>query len=156
MFFLLFALWIILNGQWTAEIAVTGLVLSALIWLLCWRFMDFSPRRDLEALKRSAKLFRYVGWLVCEIFRSAMAVIRFIWSPGVEPEPQLVTFVPGTKTGWGQTILANSITLTPGTITVSIRKGRFLVHGLDNSLTEGIEGNEMEQRVIDVEGVVKE
>lgn len=149
---LLFALWIILNGHWTTEIAVTGAVLTVMIYLLCWKFMDYSPKREWRIFCRLPAVLGYVLWLIGEVFRAAWSVLKLIWTPGQECEPQLVSFTPDLKTGWGKTILANSITLTPGTITVGIRKGKYLVHALDRDFAEGIDNNEMLQRVQKLEG----
>ena len=56
------------------------------------------------------------------------------------------------KTEGGKVLLADSITLTPGTITVAIQGDRFLVHCLDEEFAEGLEGSDMEQRIQQLEG----
>ena len=142
MFFLLFALWILFNGQWTTEIAVTGLVITALLYLFICKFMDYSPKRDWEVVKRIPRLLAYVAYLVGEIFKSTWQTIVLIWSPKQIVEPEVTSFHTKLKTGWGKVILANSITLTPGTITVSLRDQELLVHCLDKSLSEGMEDSE--------------
>ena len=152
MFFLLFALWILFNGQWTTEIAVTGLVITALLYLFICKFMDYSPKRDWEAVKRIPRLFAYVVYLIGEIFKSTWQTIVLIWSPKQIVEPEVTSFHTKLKTGWGKVILANSITLTPGTITVDVRDDLFLVHCIDKSFGEGLEGSEMEANVAKVEG----
>ena len=150
MFFVLFAFWLILNGQWTAEIAVTGLVLSAALYLLIWKYMDYSPRREWECVRRLPRALCYLGYLVGEVFKSAWATIRLIWSPRLIAQPELVSFRTKLKTRSGKNILANSITMTPGTITVDIRKYKYLVHCLDESMAEGV-GADMEKRILRLE-----
>ncbi|MDO4483026.1 MAG: Na+/H+ antiporter subunit E [Clostridia bacterium] len=152
MFFVLFAVWILLNGQWTTEIAVTGAVLSGLLYLFMWKFMGYSPKRDWQFARRIPGFFRYLVYLVGEITRSAGATIRLIWAFDREIEPQLVSFKTKLKTDMGKTVLANSITLTPGTITVDVHEDLFLVHALDTEFSEGIEDSEMQQRIMAVEG----
>ena len=68
-----------------------------------------------------------------------MAVLKIIISPELQPEPAIVYFDTDFKTGIAKVFLANSITLTPGTITVSVEENRFCVHCLDKELAEGLE-----------------
>ncbi len=151
MFFILFAFWIILNGQWTGEIAIVGLVLSALLYLLMWKFMNFSPKREWEVVKRLPRLVAYFFYLVKEIFKAAWGTIKFIWSPSQEVDPEVTSFHTKLKSGWGKVALANSITLTPGTITVDIRDDVMLVHCIDHSFGEGLEDSDMEKRILKIE-----
>lgn len=151
MFFILFAFWVILNGQWTAEIAVVGLVLSALLYLLMWKFMDYSPRREWEVFKRLPRIVAYCCYLVGEIFKAAWSTIRFIWSPGEMVEPEVVSFRTRLKSGWAKVVLANSITLTPGTITVDVRDDLFLVHCVDKSFDVDLADSGMERRIARIE-----
>ena len=82
---------------------------------------------------------------------SAVQTLRFVWSAKEEVEPQLVSFHTKVKTEAGRVILANSITMTPGTITVDVRDDLFLVHCLDNSFADGIDDSEMQKRVCHLE-----
>ena len=152
MFFLLFGFWILLNGKWTAEIAIVGAVLSALIYAFMCAFMDCSPSKEWRLIRRAPKLAGYVCFMIAEIFRSAFTVMRFIWTPRDVIEPQLVSFDSKLKTDSARVLLADSITLTPGTVTVTMRGGKFLVHAIDSSMAEGIDSNEMLRRVADLEG----
>ena len=136
MFFLLFALWILFNGQWTGEIAVTGVVLCGLIYLFIWKFMDYSPRKEWRLCKLLPKAIAYLGYLIKEICVSAVQTLRFVWSAKEEVEPQLVSFHTKVKTEAGRVILANSITMTPGTITVDVAEDEegnnyYYVHWID-------------------------
>ena len=151
MFFFLYALWLLLNGQWTTEIAVTGLVISVLLYLFICKFMDYSPKRDWEFFRRIPRLTAYIIYQIGEIFKSAWQTIVLIWSPKQIGEPDITSFRTKLKTGWGKVILANSITLTPGTITVDVRDDLMLVHCIDKSYGEGLEDSDMEHRVAHVE-----
>ena len=151
MFFVLFAFWIILNGQWTGEIAIVGLVLSALIYLLMWKFMNFSPKREWAVVKRLPRLIAYFFYLVGEIFTAAWGTIKFIWSPSEVVEPEVKSFRTRLKSGWAKVVLANSITLTPGTITVDVQDDVMLVHCIDRSFGEGLDDSEMEKRILRIE-----
>ena len=155
-FFILFALWLILNGAWTTEIAIVGAVLSGLIYLLIWKFMDYSPKKEWAYFKKIPRAFLYLLYLIREIFKSAWQTIHFIWTAKEEVEPQLRSFHTKLKTDMGRVLLANSITLTPGTITVDVRDDLFLVHCLDEEFAEGIEDSDMQRRVMAVEKSSKE
>ncbi|MBR6955248.1 MAG: Na+/H+ antiporter subunit E [Clostridia bacterium] len=147
MFFVLFAFWLLLNGRWTVEIGLTGLVLSGLIYLFIWRFMGYSPRREWALAKRLPGLVVCLFFLLGEILRSALATIRLIWSPRRVAQPRLTSFRTPLETRKGKVLLANSITLTPGTITVDVREDRFLVHCLDNAFEEGLSDSAMQRRI---------
>ena len=151
MFFLLFALWIVFNGTWTSEIAITGAVLCGLIYLFIWKFMDYSPKTEWRLLKRFPRALMYLGYLLTEICLAVRQTLHYIWSPKEEVEPQLVSFHTKVRTEAGKVVLANSITLTPGTITVDVRDDLFLVHCLDETYAEGIDDTEMERRVCRLE-----
>jgi len=152
MFFLLFAFWLILNGQWTSEIAVTGVVLCALLYLFICKFMDYSPKKEWACLRRLPRAVVYFFYLVGEIAKSALATIKLIWSPKEIIRPEVTTFRTKLRTDPGKVILANSITMTPGTITVDVRGDLFLVHCLDETFAEGLEDSEMEKRIMQIEG----
>ena len=152
MFFVFFGFWLLLNGRWTGEIAVVGLVLSALLYLFVWKFMDYSPRREWALFRRIPRIVGYLCYLVAEIFRSGIRTIRFIWSPREIVQPRLVSFRTRLRTDAGKVVLANSITMTPGTITIGVREDRVLVHCLDEDFSEGLEGSDMEARIMKLEG----
>ncbi|MBR6028978.1 MAG: Na+/H+ antiporter subunit E [Clostridia bacterium] len=152
MFILLFVFWLLLNGRFTVEVAVTGAVISLLIWLLSWRCMGLTPRKEWALFLRLWKWLGYLAFLAGQVILAGVQVIRLIWSPTLVAEPVLFTVRTRLKTRLGRVSLANSITLTPGTITVSLQDGRLLVHALDTDMAQGIEGGEMEKRLLAVEG----
>lgn len=152
MLLFLFAFWVVLNGAWTTEIAITGGVISLLLYLFIWKFMGYSPKRDWAFARRLPRGLMYAAFLIGEIFKSSWATIRFIWSPREEVAPEVASFRTKLKTGMGKVILANSITLTPGTITVDVQDDVFLVHCLDETFGQGLEGSEMEKRIAVLEG----
>jgi len=138
-YILFFLLWIIFNGQITLEIVIFGLVIAAaMYWFVC-KFMDFSPENDIAYVKKAPYLIQYFCCLVREIVVANFAAMRLVLSSKQEIEPCIVQFDTDLKTSASKVLLANSITLTPGTITVAIDGSRFTVHCLDKSLSEGME-----------------
>ena len=141
MFLLFFAVWMILNGKVTLEICLFGLGISAVLFAFICRYMDYSIRKE-RLLFRLIPLFLQYFWvLVKEIVKANVAVLKLIVSPELQPEPAIVYFDTDLKTGLAKVLLANSITLTPGTITVSVEDNRFCVHCLDRELAEGVENS---------------
>jgi len=138
MYFVFLALWIIFNGNFTLEILLFGLVIAAVMyWFLC-KYMDFSVRKDIVLCKKAVLLLRYLVILIVEIIKANVTAMKLLFSEKYEIEPVLVTFHTSLQTRMARVLLANSITLTPGTITVSLEGDEFQVHCLDKTLAEGL------------------
>ncbi|MBO5111794.1 MAG: Na+/H+ antiporter subunit E [Lachnospiraceae bacterium] len=138
MYLIFFLIWVIFNGQFTPEIAVFGLIIAGLMYAFICKFMGYKPRADIIMAKKFFYLIQYVFILVKEIVKANFAVIRMITSSRYELEPAVVRFKTDLKSAPARIMLANSITLTPGTITVSLTGDEYVVHCLDKSLAEGI------------------
>lgn len=154
MFLLFFFVWIVFNGKITAEIVWLGLVVAAFVfWFIC-KFMDFSIRKEKLVYKKLVSFGAYVCLLIKEIISANMTMFHMILTEREEMEPVIVTFHTNLKTEMARVILANSITLTPGTIAVAIKEDELVVHCLDKSLAEGIENSVFEQRLKELERMV--
>lgn len=141
MYIVLFLMWIIFNGNITLEIVLFGLVIAALMYAFLCKFMNYSIRKDLFLCKKSLRILQYVLVLVWEIVKANATVMHMILSPRFHNEPVLVKFKTDLKSSMTRAVLANSITLTPGTITVSLEGDEYTVHCLDKRLAEGIESS---------------
>lgn len=141
MLFLLFFVWIILNGKVTLEICILGILISFALYFFICRFMDYSWKKELLLFRLAPLFLQYFWVLVREIVKANMCVLRIITSPDQQPEPALVYFDTKLQTDLAKVILANSITLTPGTITVSVEESHFCIHCLDKELAEGMEAS---------------
>lgn len=133
------AVWLILNGRVTGEIILIGLALSALLFAFCCKFLGHSVKREGMLYRRALRMLHYTAVLVFEIVKANLDVMHMILTAKEQVEPCLVTVTIPLKTDWARVLLANSITLTPGTITVSLEGDRYTVHCLDRTLAEGIE-----------------
>jgi len=141
MYVLFFLVWVIFNGQLTLEIAVFGAVIAgAMYWFLC-RFLDYKPAYDLLLCKRAFLLIQYLITLVVEILKANVTVFKMIYSAEYELEPAIVHFKTDLRTPFARVLLANSITLTPGTITVALEGDEYTVHCLDKELAEDIDSS---------------
>jgi len=141
MYILLLLFWIILNGKITTEILVFGVVLSAAIfWFMC-KYLEYSPRYELCVARNTLWIIVYFFVLIIEIFKAAIAVYKRVYSRKIEIQPQMVFFDVDIESEFLRFVLANSITLTPGTITVDVDDNHFCVHALDYTLAEGVENS---------------
>ena len=139
MYLLYFCLWVIYNGAVTLEICLFGIVIAAAVFAFTCKFMDYSIQKELRLLRKVPLLVKYICVLVIEIVKANFAVIHMILSEKEEVEPALVSFHSDMKTSVGKAFLGNAITLTPGTITVSLEEQEYVVHCLDESLAEGMD-----------------
>lgn len=138
MFVLFFLIWVIFNGQLTAEIAAFGVVIAGVMyWFLC-KFLNYKLRYDLFLWRKAPLLIQYLFTLIWEILKANLTVFKMIYSAEYELEPALVCFKTDLRSTFARVLLANSITLTPGTITVTLTGNEYIVHCLDKELAEGI------------------
>ena len=139
MYILLYVLWLLFNGKLSWEVCILGIGIVAALALLLYVLFSYTPKKDLLFLQRIPLFFIYVFVLLFEIIKASLAVIRIILHPEKKIKPTLMTFDAGLKTRFGRYILANSITLTPGTITVNLNSDHFTVHCLDRGMMDGFE-----------------
>ncbi len=145
-FVVLFGFWLLLSGYFTVFLVSAGAATAvAAVW--------FSHRMgviDKEGHPHHLgwrALSSYWPWLVKEIIKSAWDVTWRILHPRLPISPTLVRFKPTQKTDLGLVIHANSITLTPGTISVQVGRDEFLVHALTAEGAASMAGSEMDRRV---------
>ena len=139
MLLLFFLVWIIFNGAITTEILIFGVVVAFLMFGFVCKFMDYSLRKEVLLIKRSGYFVLYLINLLIEIIKANVSVCHFVLYGTEQIEPVMVSFHTTLKSRLARVILANSITLTPGTITVSLHGEEVIVHCLDRSLAEGME-----------------
>ena len=141
MFLLLLGLWLIFAGSVTPGSLALGAVVSGLVTLFCTRFMGYDTKRFYTNLREIPDAARYVLVLLREMLREAFLVIGWIWGKR-EPAPTLVRFRSTLDNEALRVLVANSITLTPGTYTVKLEGQEYAVHALDDSFQPGIEYSE--------------
>lgn len=139
MLFLFFLAWIVFNGRLTLEIALFGIAVAGALFAFVCRFMDYSLQKELRFYRLLPAFVQYLYHLIREIILANLGVCRMILTRKEQMEPVIVHVHAKLKSETARVILANSITLTPGTITVSLTDDNLLVHCLDKSLAEGME-----------------
>ncbi len=143
MFLLLFLAWVIFNGKLTLEIALFGIGIAGIVYLFACKFMDFSIQKDIACIKKAGIFCWFVLALFIEIVKANLVTAKWILSTRYEVEPVLVTFTMHFKTDIARVLYANSITLTPGTITVKQEGNTYTVHALERSYTDDINGGKI-------------
>lgn len=140
MIVLLFILWIIFNGKITIEIAFVGLVVSLAVTVFSRQFFFQEKRGTRHIIKEDLLTVAYFGVLIVEILKANVAVLSVMLSKEIEIEPCFCYFKTDLKNPIHRILLANSITLTPGTITVELSEsGEYKVHCLDKSFAPGMD-----------------
>lgn len=147
---LLYLFWLVLSGMFTPFLLAAG-VGSVLGVFLLARRMDLIDHEGFPIHIGWRAFFVYWPWLGKEILNSAWDVSKRILDPRLPISPTLVEFAPTQRTDLGLVVHANSITLTPGTISVEVQPGRFLVHALTREGAAGLAGSEMDRRCTELE-----
>ena len=145
----LFALWLLLSGHYDPLLLSLGVVSCLLIVWIAAR-LDVI---DDEAVPLQIKLsyIGYLTWLGKEITKANIDVAKLILDPKLPITPVMVR-VPATQaTDVGKVIYANSITLTPGTVSVEVLDHEILVHAITREAADGLADGDMDRRVDEIE-----
>ena len=142
---LLFVFWLGLSGHFTPLLIGLGIASTLLAVHLAHR-MDILDHETHPALL-TLRLVRFWLFLAVEVVKANIDVIRRILRPGKSISPQLVTLPLPQKTDLARVIYANSITLTPGTVTLRLDKDTLLVHALSREAAEDLATGRMASAV---------
>jgi len=150
LFLFLFAFWLALSGHYTPRLIVIGAVSSLLCVAAAARMhVDDDEGHPIDLLPRA---LTYFPWLVWEICKSAWTVTWIILNPRLPISPTMLRVRARQKTPRGIGIYGNSITLTPGTLTVAADGDMLTVHALTADGADGLEEGTMDRRVLRFEG----
>lgn len=143
----LFILWLLLSGHYNVLLISLGLISSLLTVVLALR-MDVIDHES-HPLHLRRQLPRFLVFLSREIVLANLDVVRRILTPGKSFSPQLRQLPLPQKTAVGQVIYANSITLTPGTVTVQLGTDSILIHALSREAADDLQTGRMAQAIPD-------
>jgi len=134
--FILFSTWILLSGKFEVKFLLIGLFSSLVISFICMPFLTFrNPATDKEYFLfgiNYLKFIPYCLWLFVEIVKASISVTKQVFKRNLDYEPRVVSFSMPFENPLASVLLANSIILTPGTITIDVTdNGIFEVHALD-------------------------
>jgi multicomponent Na+:H+ antiporter subunit E len=142
----LFAFWLLLSGHYAPFLVSVGFLCALAVTLFARRMAMLDHEGHPLHLAPRALLV-YWPWLLKEIVKSGWAVSRLILHPRLPISPTLVSVRSTQKTDVGRVVFANSITLTPGTISLEVGHGEILVHALTRAGAQELAGGDMDRRV---------
>jgi len=146
----LFAVWLLLSGHYTPFIMLLGVVSCAVIVTITLR-MEVADQEG-HPIHLTWRALTYWPWLMVEIVKANIDVAKRIMLPSMAVTPTMIRVRASQKSDLGQVIYANSITLTPGTISVDVANGEILVHALSREGAESLLDGEMDRRVTRMAG----
>ncbi len=142
------SVWLLLSGHYTPLITGFGVV-SCLLSALIANRMDVNDKEG-QPIYLGPRILSYWGWLVGEIFKANVDVAKCVLFPKKYLRPSIFTVTASQKSDLGKVIYANSITLTPGTVTVDLDGDQVMVHALTEGSAEDVLGGDMDRRVTKV------
>lgn len=129
------ALWFLLSGYFAKAtlVAFGAFTIAVVVW-----FAERAEVIDREGVPTSVfpGIIPYMGWLTLEIGKANVAVAREVLKRDIKLAPKLFRVPADQRSDLTRTIFANSVTLTPGTVTVDVREDALLIHALDESLAD--------------------
>ena len=146
---MLMLFWIILNGRFDGDVLITGAAITVVFEVCLCLFGGWSIKAELRVYGLIPKGVCYLGALIKEIVIANLVTIKIIFRK--TEEPYIRTFQTPLKTKAACMVLANSITLTPGTVTVQLNDNVLTVHALTKELADGLDGSADEKRLIEME-----
>ena len=146
-FLIMFGFWILLSGKFDLFHLTLGILSSGLVTLLSTDILMLDSKKN-DRLAITFRFICYIPWLLYQIVLSTLHVTFLALHPKMldQIDPTIVTFKTNLKSNIAQVVLANSITLTPGTITIRIEDDVFYVHAISRKAAAGLPG-EMEERI---------
>jgi multicomponent Na+:H+ antiporter subunit E len=156
----LFALWMAFSGVFVAEFMIIGglsavgaIVVSEMLFHGSHEGKYASAPRSVKwYVESSLRFSAYLPWLAYQVVISNFHVAYLVLHPKLPIDPTLVEFDTSLVSERAQVMLAQSITLTPGTVTVDASDGKFLIHCLSRTTRQGIEDGVLQKRVAQVFG----
>ena len=146
LFVSIFVFWFILSGLIAPFMLLLGLVSTAFVVYIINK-MDLIDEEISFHNFNIMGLLLYLPWLLKEIIISNIKVCLYIIMPNKKINPQIIKVKSSQISELGHVLYANSITLTPGTVTIDVDGDTFTVHTLDDQFKESLESNEMDRKI---------
>ena len=153
-FCMLFAFWLLLSGRFQLKYIIIGAISAALVTYFTNNYFysvlkqgEFRVVRAGLIMTQLWRFLLYLPWLLLQIIIANVQVAYYVLHPRMPVDPGLLLFRSEMKKGMSRVTLANSITLTPGTITANLEDGKYTVHTLKRTLAGLLESGTMQTRV---------
>ncbi|HUU40513.1 MAG TPA: Na+/H+ antiporter subunit E, partial [Desulfatiglandales bacterium] len=145
-FLLLFGFWALLSEKFDAFHLTLGVICSFIIAYLGHDLLFANVRvGDIRVIVQ--RFIMYIPWLIYQIVMANFHVAYLALSPKMPIDPKVIKFKTKLESDISWVTLANSITLTPGTITMDIEEGEFMIHALSQKVADDLNTGEMEDRI---------
>lgn len=151
-FIILLLIWFILNGRFTLEVTLWGVPVVALVYFFMCKFTHFNFQKDKKFCRNFFLIIAYFCVLMKEIFISNINIIKVIFGPKGKTKPEIVQIHIDIKSEFLRTLVANSITLTPGTISIDVEGDLFTVYSLKREMIDGFENSTLVRLAKKMEG----
>ena len=150
LFFILLGIWLVMSGMFETFFLVLG-VISCSLSVVIFSLLNKKKTPGFSAISFLVGLVSYSIWLIKEILVSTWSVTTKIWQLEPDISPDMAWVNTSLKDDVAMTVLGNSITLTPGTVSVDIKEdGRFQVHSLTKDGMEDVRSGRMVEKVLKV------
>ncbi len=152
-FFILFGLWCVFSGMFDAFHLALGVISCLIITLISGDLFFNSEKITKSHIINGLRFIKYLPWLIYQIIIANIHVAYLVLHPKMPIEPFVLEYKAKLKKDISKVVFANSIILTPGTITMDITKDNvFLVHCISRKVADDLLTGEMEKRVANVFG----
>ena len=138
--------WLLLSGHYTALILSFGAVSSLIVIWFMWRMARVDEKLDILPIR--PRVLYYLLWLMWQVVLSNIDLVRRIWDPTLPIRPTWQRLDIKVTSPLAKTLYANSITLTPGTLTTDVREDHFMVHSLSPDGIEDLRKGGMEEQIL--------
>lgn len=136
--------WLILAQTLNLERIVVGILVCIVVFLFNKEFLNINQKNKSNLISNIKYMFIYIAVLIKEIFKSNFHVAKIVLSPKLNMETSIVTINTKLKSDLDKTILANSITLTPGTLTLDMTEDTLVIHCLDMETARALQHSSFE------------
>jgi multicomponent Na+:H+ antiporter subunit E len=150
LFLVLLAVWLGWSGHYTPLLIALGLI--SIVGVLAIGHRMRVVDHESAPIEMALRVLAYIPWLLWQIFKANIHVGLCILNPRLPISPRIVQTPASQRGDMGRVIYANSITLTPGTVSLSVDPESILVHALTEEAALGLAEGEMDRRVKWTEG----
>ena len=147
-FVLLMAFWLILSPKISQQSILIGFIVSLLVVIYSRDILFDSVEMPLFQLRNFLNMLRFAGILLIEIIKANIDVAKIVLNPAMPIKPQFVRVPMMLKNDINKVIYGNSVTLTPGTLTVDVTEEAFVIHALTDEAAAAMNNSFIEQWVL--------
>ncbi|MDP3386032.1 MAG: Na+/H+ antiporter subunit E [Eubacteriales bacterium] len=152
LFGFLFGFWLVLSPRISVESISIGLLASFMVTYFSKSYITDEGELSFFSVGNVKNVITYILRLLLEIVKSNIDVAKIVLSPTMPISPQFVRVPVKPQKDFYKVLYGNSITLTPGTLTVDIVDGEYIVHALTDGAAEDLKNSIIEKHILSIEG----